>query len=85
LELYIAACDFFTVDLLDGTKAYVLDVIEHATRRIHVLAATAHPTHAQVTQQVRNLLMDLDASADRIRFLIRDPVVEPLSRDPPAK
>ncbi len=30
----ILACDFFTVDLLDGTQAYVLVVIEHATRRI---------------------------------------------------
>ena len=27
------ACDFFTADLLDGTQAYVLAVIEHATRR----------------------------------------------------
>jgi hypothetical protein len=26
----ILACDFFTVDLLDGTQAYVLAVIEHA-------------------------------------------------------
>jgi putative transposase len=68
----IIACDFFTVDLLDGTKAYVMAVIEHATRRIHILGATAHPTHAWVTQQVRNLLMDLDESADRIKFLIRD-------------
>ena len=30
----ILACDFFTADLLDGTQAYVLAVIEHATRRI---------------------------------------------------
>jgi hypothetical protein len=29
----ILATDFFTVDLLDGTTAYVLAVIEHATRR----------------------------------------------------
>jgi putative transposase len=63
----IIACGFFTVDLLDGTKAYVMAVIEHATRRIHVLGATAHPTHAWVTQQARNLLMDLDESAERIK------------------
>jgi putative transposase len=68
----IIACDFFTVDLLDGTKVYVMAVIEHAARRVHVLGATAHPTHAWVTQQARNLLMDLDESADRIKFLIRD-------------
>src|SRR5229473_6899254 len=30
----ILACDFFTADLLDGTQANVLAVIEHATRRI---------------------------------------------------
>ena len=28
----ILACDFFSVDLLDGTQAYVLTVIEHATQ-----------------------------------------------------
>src|ERR1017187_9819579 len=33
----ILACDFFTADLLDGTQAYVLAVIEHATRRIRIL------------------------------------------------
>jgi putative transposase len=33
----IVATDFFTVDLLDGTHAYVLAVIEHATRRIRIL------------------------------------------------
>jgi transposase len=36
----ILATDFFTVDLLDGTQAYVLTMIEHATRRIRVLGAT---------------------------------------------
>jgi len=68
----IIACDFFTVDLLDGTKAYVMAVIEHASRRIHILGATVYLTHEWVTQQARNLLMDLDASADRIKFLMRD-------------
>src|SRR5271165_3266834 len=33
----IVACDFFTAELLDGTQAYVLAVIEHATRRVRVL------------------------------------------------
>jgi putative transposase len=68
----IIACDFFTVDLLDGTKAYVMAVIEHAARRIHVLGATARPAHEWVTQQAWNLLMDRDESADRIKFLMRD-------------
>jgi len=40
----ILACDFFTVDLLDSTQAYVLAVIEYATRRIRILGVTLHPT-----------------------------------------
>ena len=40
----ILACDFFIVDLLDGTQACVLAVIEHATRRIRILSVTPHPT-----------------------------------------
>jgi putative transposase len=40
----ILACDFFTAELLDGTQAYVLAVIEHATRRVRILGVTLHPT-----------------------------------------
>jgi len=36
----IIACDLFTVDLLDGTKAYVMAVVEHATRRIDILTSS---------------------------------------------
>jgi putative transposase len=66
------ATDFFTVELLDGTTAYVLAVIEHATRRIRILGVTAHPSNAWMTQQARNLLMDLDERAESIKFLLRD-------------
>jgi len=68
----IIATDFFTVDLLDGTSAYVLAVIEHATRRIRILGVTAHPDNAWVTQMARNLLMDLDGHVESIKFLLRD-------------
>jgi transposase InsO family protein len=68
----ILATDFFTVDLLDGTSAYVLAVIEHATRRIRILGVTAHPNDAWVTQMARNLLMDLDEHLATVKFLLRD-------------
>ena len=68
----ILACDFFTADLLDGTQAHVLAVIEHATRRIRILGATLHPTGEWTTQQARNLLMDLGEQADRVKFMIHD-------------
>jgi putative transposase len=68
----ILACDFFTADLLDGTQAYVLTVIEHATRRIRILGVTPHPTGGWTTQQARNLLMDLGGQAERMKFMIRD-------------
>src|ERR1039458_4447253 len=68
----ILACDFFTVDLLDGTQAHVLAVIEHATRRIRILGVTLYPTGAWTAQQARNLLMDLGEQTQRVKFMIRD-------------
>jgi putative transposase len=68
----ILACDFFTADLLDGTQAYVLAVIEHATRRIRILGVTLHPTGQWTAQQARNLIMDLGDQAHRVKFMIRD-------------
>src|SRR6266487_486138 len=68
----ILACDFFTTDLLDGTQAHVLAVIEHATRRIRILGVTLHPTGEWAAQQARNLIMDLGQQAHRVKFMIRD-------------
>jgi putative transposase len=47
-------------------------VIEHATRRIRILGITLHPTGEWTAQQARNLLMDLDEQAHRVKFMIRD-------------
>ena len=68
----ILACDFFTAELLDGTQAYVLAVIEHASRRIRILGVTSHPTGEWAAQQARNLIMDLGEQAHRVKFMIRD-------------
>src|SRR6266702_94913 len=68
----ILACDFFTADLLDGSQAYVLAVIEHATRRIRILGVTLHPTGDWTAQQARNLMMDLGEQAHRVKIMIRD-------------
>jgi putative transposase len=68
----ILACDFFTAGLPGGTRAHVLAVMEHATRRIRILGVTLHPTGEWTTQQARNLLMDLGEQTQRVTFMIRD-------------
>src|SRR6266851_6371220 len=68
----ILACDFSTADLPDGNQAYVLAVIEHASRRVRILGVTLHPTGDWTAQQARNLIMDLGDQAHRVKFMIRD-------------
>jgi putative transposase len=66
------ACDFFTMDTVFLKRIYVLFFVELATRRVHLAGLTGHPTGAWVTQQARNLLMDVEHRVDRLRFLLRD-------------
>ncbi len=68
----LLACDFFETVTLSGARMYVLVVIEHSSRRIRLLGATAHPTTSWVTQTAKNLVMDLEDVGCRARFMIRD-------------
>jgi putative transposase len=68
----ILACDFFTAELPDGTQACALAVIEHATRRVRILAVTLHPAGERAARQTRNLIMDPGGQARQIKFMIRD-------------
>jgi putative transposase len=68
----ILECDFLTVDTLFLKRFYVLFFIELATRRIHLAGITTNPDGRWVTQQARNLLMQLDDEEVRPRYLVRD-------------
>lgn len=49
-------------------------LIEHGTRRAHLLDVTEHPTGAWTAQAARNALIDPDLGecVTRIKYLIRD-------------
>jgi transposase InsO family protein len=68
----ILAADFFHADTVFLRRMYVLFFTGHGTRRLHLAGATTHQTGAWVTQQARNLLMNLEDHADGLKFLIRD-------------
>jgi transposase InsO family protein len=51
---------------------HILAVIEHASRRIRILGATAHPSAAWAAEAARNLLMDIEDAGCRVKYLIRD-------------
>jgi transposase InsO family protein len=68
----ILACDLFTADTVWLRRLYVLFLVSIGTRRVEYVACTSKPDTPWVTQQARNLLMDLDDRSQRQRFLIHD-------------
>jgi hypothetical protein len=65
------ACDFLTVETAFLQRIYVLFFISLATRRIEYVACTSTPDGRWLTQQARNLVMQL-GSEQPFRFLIHD-------------
>src|SRR6266508_5274102 len=69
----IVACDFFTVETVSLKTLYVLVFMHIQTRRILGVGVSANPNGEWVTQQARNLMMDLDDDPELcMRFLLRD-------------
>lgn len=68
----ILECDFLSVDALFLKRFYVLFFIELGARRVRLAGITTNPDGRWVTQQARNLLMQLDDGDARPRFVIRD-------------
>jgi putative transposase len=68
----ILACDFFTVDTFWLRRLYILFFVSIGKRRVEYVACTSKPNTAWMTQQARNLLMDLDGRGQRPRVLVHD-------------
>ncbi len=68
----LMACDFFSVDTVLLCRLYVLGFNHHETRLVRIAGVTAKPVADWVTQQARNLSMDLADQANPVKFLIRD-------------
>jgi transposase InsO family protein len=68
----LIACDFFSVDTVLLRRLYVLFFIHHDARVVRIAGVTAKPAAGWVTQQARNICMELAEQANTVKFLIRD-------------
>jgi hypothetical protein len=62
------------MDTVKLTRLYALIMLEHGSRRAHLLGVTANPTGPWTAQAARNFLMDTNTGTDmrKLKFLIRD-------------
>jgi putative transposase len=67
----ILACHLFHLDTITLHRLYAFFVIEHASRRVHILGVTA-PHRSLADSAACKLLMGLDDARRRLRLLIRD-------------
>ncbi|MHB1787659.1 MAG: integrase core domain-containing protein, partial [Acidimicrobiales bacterium] len=68
----LMACDFFHVDTILLRRLCVLVFVHHDTRQVRIAGVTSNPVAGWVTQQARNLSMELTDQAKSAKFLIRD-------------
>ena len=71
----IAATDFFTVEVWTArglVTHYVLFVVHHATRVVHIAGITTNPDSAFMAQVARNLTTLDDGFLNGMRYLILD-------------
>ena len=71
----IMATDFFTAEVVTdkGMETYyVLLVIDHATRKVHIAGATPHPHSGWMQQIARNLTMEDWEILNGKKYLIHD-------------
>ncbi|MHB8329206.1 MAG: integrase core domain-containing protein [Acidimicrobiales bacterium] len=68
----LMASDFFHVDTVLLRRLYVLVFIHHDSRFVRIAGITSNPVASWVTQQARNISMELADQAKSANFLIRD-------------
>jgi transposase InsO family protein len=68
----MVACDFFTVDTVWLRRLYVLFFMELHSRRVRLAGCTENPCGVWVTQQARNLTMELVDRKRPLRFVVHD-------------